>query len=90
MAVPRARVCQPLWSPGYSAVPQQTPDGKGGRNKSGLRGGRSPLAAPRQRPTSGSFSKCSNFSQALDRVRHGRGGSPSADVATPPGCGRCT
>jgi len=47
MAVLCARVCQPLASPGYAAAPQQTPDGKGGRNQSRLLGGRSPSAAPR-------------------------------------------
>lgn len=46
MAVPCARVCQPLLSPGYGAVLQQTPDGKGGRNKSGLLGRRRPLGRP--------------------------------------------
>ena len=85
----RERACQTLSSPGYGAAPQQTPDGKGRRNKSALLGRHSPSAAPRQPPTSGSsFSKCRNFSQALNPASHGHGGSP-ADVATP-GSWRCT
>lgn len=30
----RALVSQPLWSPGYAAAPQHTPDGTGRRNNS--------------------------------------------------------
>lgn len=45
MAVLCARVSA-LASPGYAAAPQQTPDGKGGRNQSRHLGGRSPSAAP--------------------------------------------
>ena len=70
-------MCQPLSSPGYAAAPQQTPDGKGGRNKSRLLGWGSPSVSPRQ-PTSGSsFSKCRNFSQGLNPV-------PTATVGVVP------
>lgn len=80
----RARACQTLWSPGYGAAPQQTPDGKGRRNKSRLPARRSPSAAPGQPPTSGSSSsKCRNFSQALNPAGHKHGGSPPAGVAAP-------
>lgn len=50
-----------------------------------------PLGRSRQPPASGpSFSKCRNFSQALNPVPHGHGGSLPADVATPPGSWCCT
>lgn len=79
-------------SPGYATVPRQTPDGKGGRDQGRLLAGRSPSAASWPPPASrSSFSKCRNFSQAWNPVPRGHGGSPpAADVATPPGCWRCT
>lgn len=89
MAVPCARVSNPLVSR-IRRSSAQTPDGKGRRNTSGLLGRRSPSAAPRQPPTSGSScSKCRNFSQALNPASHRHGGSPPAAVATP-GSWRCT
>jgi hypothetical protein len=93
MAVECARSCQPLWSPGYAAAPQHTPDGTGRRNNSQQRRPAvcSLSATPRAAPTSGSSaSKCRKFPQALDPVTHCHGRSPAADVEMPLSPGRCT
>lgn len=39
------RACQPRLSPGYAAAPRQTPDGKGGKNKSRVLEGTEPRPA---------------------------------------------